>query len=39
MEERFGALETSLAETEKTLKKEAEERVKEKKAEQAVKSL
>jgi len=39
MEERFGALETSLAETEKTLKKESEERVKEKKAEQAVKAF
>jgi len=39
MEERFGALETSLAETEKTLKKEGEERVKEKKAEQAVKAF
>ncbi len=39
MEERFGALEASLAETEKTLKKESEERVKEKKAEQAVKAF
>jgi len=39
MEERFGALETSLAETEKTLKKEGEERVKEKKAAEAVKKF
>ena len=39
IEERFGALETSLEETEKTLKKESEERVKEKKAEQAVKAF
>jgi hypothetical protein len=39
MDERFGALETSLAETEKTMKKEADERVKEKKAEQAVKAF
>ena len=39
MEERFGALETSLAETEKTLKKEGEDRVKEKKAEEAVRKF
>lgn len=39
MEERFGALETSLAETEKTLKREAEERVTEKKAAEAVKKF
>ena len=46
MEERFGAMETSLAETEKTLKaettkreKEAEERVKQKKADDAVKAF
>ena len=46
MEERFGAMESSLAETEKNLKreaekraKEAEERAKEKKAEQAVKAF
>ena len=39
MDERFGALETSLAETERTLKKEAEKRAKEKKAEQAVKAF
>ena len=46
MEERFGAMETSLAETEKTLKaetekreKEAEERAKQKKADDAVKAF
>ena len=39
MEERFGALETSLAETEKTLKKEGEDRVKEKKAAEAVRKF
>ncbi len=39
MEERFGAMESSLAETERTLKKEAEERAKEKKTEQAVKAF
>ena len=39
MDERFGALETSLAETERTLKKEAETREKEKKAEQAVRAF
>ncbi|MBP98590.1 hypothetical protein CMK18_21780 [Candidatus Poribacteria bacterium] len=39
MDERFGALETSLAETEKTLKKEANERAKEKKAAEAVRQF
>jgi len=39
MEERFGALEVSMAETEKTVKKQAEEREKEKKAEAAVKAF
>ena len=39
MMERFGALEASMAETEKTLKKQAEEREKEKKAEAAVKAF
>ena len=39
MMERFGALEASMAETEKTLKKQTEERVKEKKAEAAVKAF
>ena len=39
MMERFGALEASMAETERTLKKQAEEREKEKKAEAAVKAF
>lgn len=39
MMERFGALEASMAETEKTIKKQAEEREKEKKAEAAVKAF
>tara|TARA_Y100000996_G_C22544061_1_gene651125 strand:- start:1554 stop:2339 length:786 start_codon:yes stop_codon:yes gene_type:complete len=39
MMERFGALEASMAETEKTLKKQAEERAKEKKAEAAVRAF
>jgi len=39
MEERFSALESSLKETETTLKKESDERVKEKKAAEAVKQF
>ena len=39
MEERFSALESSLKETETTLKKESEERGKEKKAAEAVKQF
>jgi len=39
MDERFGALESSLAETEKTLKKEATERENEKKAAEAVRQF
>lgn len=39
LEERLGGMESSLAETEKTLKKQAEERVKEKKAEEAVRAF
>jgi len=39
MDERFGALETSLAETEKTLKSESKKRENEKKAEEAVRKF
>tara|TARA_R100000152_G_C6748505_1_gene172125 strand:- start:62 stop:856 length:795 start_codon:yes stop_codon:yes gene_type:complete len=39
LEERLGGMESSLAETEKTLKKQAEERAKEKKAEEAVRAF
>jgi len=39
LEERLGGMESSLAETEKTLKKQAEDRVKEKKAEEAEKAF